>query len=126
MILSYDSHTGLIPAIIQDSRTSQVLMLGYMNEEAFNLTSEEKRVTFVSRSKNRLWTKGEQSGNYLNVVEISHDCDSDALLVKVIPEGHTCHTGSTSCFREETAKGFLYRLEETMQQRIDDKTRCSS
>jgi phosphoribosyl-ATP pyrophosphohydrolase/phosphoribosyl-AMP cyclohydrolase len=94
-------------------------MLGYMNEEAFNKTLKEKKVTFFSRSKNRLWTKGETSGNFLYVNEILIDCDNDTVLIKVTPTGPTCHTGSKSCFKEETPKGFIYQLQEIIKQRID-------
>ena len=116
---------GLVPVIIQDDKTLQVLMLGYMNEEAYLKTKEEGRVTFFSRSKNRLWTKGESSGHFLSVVDIQIDCDQDTVLIKAIPQGPTCHTGSTSCFKEETAKGFVYRLEDTIHQRIDDNDAAS-
>lgn len=111
---------GLTPAIIQNYNTLQVLMLGYMNEEAYRKTVDEGKVTFFSRSKNRLWTKGEISGNFLLVKEIRMDCDNDTLLIKVIPVGPTCHTGSTSCFNEETDKGFMYELEQIINQRIED------
>ena len=111
---------GLTPAIIQNYNTSQVLMLGYMNEEAYRKTIDDGKVTFFSRSKNRLWTKGETSGNFLLVKDIKMDCDNDTLLIKVIPVGPTCHTGSTSCFNEETDKGFLYELEQIINQRIED------
>jgi phosphoribosyl-ATP pyrophosphohydrolase/phosphoribosyl-AMP cyclohydrolase len=111
---------GLTPVIIQNYNTLQVLMLGYMNEEAYLKTREEGKVTFFSRSKNRLWTKGETSGNFLLVKDIKMDCDNDTLLIKAIPVGPTCHTGSTSCFNEETDKGFLYELEQIINQRIDD------
>ena len=110
---------GLIPVIIQDSSTLQVLMLGYMNEEAFAKTNLEQRVTFFSRSKNRLWTKGETSGNFLNVESISLDCDNDTILITVKAEGPACHTGSTSCFNTETSTNFLYKLEQTIHDRID-------
>ena len=123
--IDFDKGNGLVPVIIQDTNTLEVLMLGYMNEEAYQKTQTEKRVTFYSRSKNRLWTKGEESGNFLNVVDIQLDCDSDTLLIKAIPSGPTCHTGSTSCFKEETAKGFLYQLESTIQQRIDENAEDS-
>lgn len=123
--IDFDKGNGLVPVIIQDANTLQVLMLGYLNEEAYQKTQTEKRVIFYSRSKNRLWTKGEESGNFLNVVDIQLDCDSDTLLIKAIPNGPTCHTGSTSCFKEETAKGFLYQLESTIQQRIDENTEDS-
>lgn len=109
---------GLVPAIIQHVHTSQVLMLGYMNQEAFDKTEAEGKVTFFSRTQNKLWTKGETSGNYLFLKEIAMDCDRDTLLIKVLPHGPTCHTGSTSCFKEETAKGFIYTLEDTIEQRI--------
>lgn len=123
--IDFDKGNGLVPVIIQDTNTLQVLMLGYMNEEAYQKTQAEKRVTFYSRSKNRLWTKGEESGNFLDVVDIQLDCDSDTLLIKAIPNGPTCHTGSTCCFKEETAKGFLYQLESTIQQRIDENAEDS-
>ncbi len=110
---------GLIPVIIQDAKTLQVLMLGYMNAAALEKTRVEKRVTFFSRSKQRLWTKGESSGNFLEVEDLHIDCDNDTILIKATPQGPTCHTGSTSCFGEETDKGFLYKLEETIAQRID-------
>ena len=110
---------GLIPVIIQDSSTLQVLMLGFMNEEAFAKTNAEQRVTFFSRSKNRLWTKGETSGNFLNVESMSLDCDSDSILITVKAEGPTCHTGSTSCFNTEASTNFLYKLEQTIHDRID-------
>jgi phosphoribosyl-ATP pyrophosphohydrolase/phosphoribosyl-AMP cyclohydrolase len=111
---------GLVPAIIQDYDTMQVLMLGFMNEEALEKTLREGKVTFFSRSKKRLWTKGETSGNYLSVKEITIDCDNDTLLIKVKPAGPVCHTGSVSCFNEDTAKGFLYKLEQIINQRVDD------
>jgi phosphoribosyl-ATP pyrophosphohydrolase/phosphoribosyl-AMP cyclohydrolase len=95
-------------------------MLGYMNEEAFAKTQQEKKVTFFSRSKNRLWTKGESSGNFLLVNEIRVDCDNDTISIKATPQGPTCHTGSTSCFKEETSKGFLYQLQNTISGRIDN------
>lgn len=106
--------------MIQHARTLQVLMLGYMNEEALEKTRAEGKVTFFSRSKQRLWTKGETSGNFLMVEEIQVDCDNDTLLIKAMPLGPTCHTGSTSCFGEETSKGFLYELEKVIEQRISD------
>jgi len=118
MNIDFSKSNGLVPTIIQHTLTGQVLMLGYMNEEALEETKTEGKVTFFSRSKNRLWTKGETSGNYLIVDEILTDCDGDTLLIKVYPQGPTCHTGSTSCFKEESAKGFLYKLEKTIEQRI--------
>jgi phosphoribosyl-AMP cyclohydrolase / phosphoribosyl-ATP pyrophosphohydrolase len=120
MNINFNKGNGLAPVIIQDNQTLQVLMAGYMNAEALSKTEKEGMVTFFSRSKNRLWTKGETSGNYLKVVEILPDCDSDAILIKVNPAGPVCHTGSTSCFSEETAKGFIYQLEEIIRQRIDE------
>ena len=118
-------NNGLVPVIIQNNLTEQVLMLGYMNEAAFLKTQNEGKVTFFSRSKNRLWTKGEESGNYLIVMSIQLDCDNDTLLIKATPKGATCHTGTTSCFKEETPKGFLYELEATISQRIDDNDKDS-
>lgn len=120
MNIDFSKGNGLIPVIIQDNNTLQVLMLGYMNEEALNKTKKENRVTFFSRSKNRLWTKGEESGNYLTVADIQVDCDNDTILVKAMPEGPTCHTGSTSCFKEETAKGFVYKLQDIINRRINE------
>lgn len=119
MDIDFSKGDGLVPVIIQNNSTLQVLMLGYMNAEAFNKTKEENKVTFFSRSKNRLWTKGEASGNFLLVKDIQIDCDNDTILIKAEPKGPTCHTGSTSCFKEETAKGFLYALEQTINKRID-------
>ncbi|MDD4379203.1 MAG: bifunctional phosphoribosyl-AMP cyclohydrolase/phosphoribosyl-ATP diphosphatase HisIE [Dysgonamonadaceae bacterium] len=118
MNIDFSKSDGLVPAIIQHTLTGQVLMLGFMNKEALEKTTSEGKVTFFSRSKNRLWTKGETSGNYLIVDEILTDCDGDTLLIKAYPQGPTCHTGSTSCFKEESAKGFLYTLEHTIEQRI--------
>lgn len=118
MKLDYTKTNGLLPVIIQDFYSLKVLMLGYMNEEAFIKTKTENKVTFYSRSRNRLWTKGETSGNFLNVVNISNDCDADTLLIKVIPEGPACHTGSVSCFKDKSDKGFLYELEKVIEERI--------
>ena len=119
MTIDFSKNNGLVPVIIQNNNTLQVLMLGYMNEEAFNKTKAEQRVTFYSRSKKRLWTKGEASGNFLLVKDIYIDCDKDTVLIKAEPKGPTCHTGSTSCFKEETAKGFLYQLQQTISNRVD-------
>ncbi|WP_332033656.1 bifunctional phosphoribosyl-AMP cyclohydrolase/phosphoribosyl-ATP diphosphatase HisIE [Kaistella sp.] len=116
---NFNKSNGLIPVIIQDEVSLQVLMLGYMNEEAFEKTVIEQKVTFFSRSKNRLWTKGETSRNFLCVKDIRLDCDDDTLLILAQAEGPTCHKGTVSCFRTETAKGFLYQLEQTIHQRID-------
>lgn len=125
MKIDFNKTNGLVPVIIQDERTLQVLMLGYMNEEAFNKTKKERIVTFFSRSKNRLWTKGEESGNFLAVKSMDIDCDQDTILIKAIPTNTVCHTGSFSCFGEKDVKGFLYELEEKISQRIDDKIQDS-
>lgn len=125
MTIDFNKENGLVPAIIQDFTTNQVLMLGYMNEDAFEKTRTERVVTFFSRSKGRLWTKGETSGNYLNVQSISLDCDNDTLLIKVLPEGVVCHRGTQSCFGNKESKGFLYELERTINNRIDQKSSAS-
>jgi phosphoribosyl-ATP pyrophosphohydrolase/phosphoribosyl-AMP cyclohydrolase len=125
MKIDFKKGNGLVPVVIQDNNTLQVLMVGYMNEEAFEKTRKEKIVTFFSRSKSRLWTKGESSGNYLYVEEISPDCDNDSVLMKVKPAGPVCHTGSTACFGEDTAKGFIYGLEQVINQRIENDTNNS-
>jgi phosphoribosyl-AMP cyclohydrolase / phosphoribosyl-ATP pyrophosphohydrolase len=117
--IDFNKGNGLVPVVIQDNDTLQVLMVGYMNEEALEKTIKERRVTFFSRSKNRLWTKGETSGNYLNVIEILSDCDNDSLLIKAEPEGPVCHTGTVSCFGDDTSKGFLYKLEQIINKRIE-------
>ena len=119
MNIDFKKGDGLVPVVVQDNNTLQVLMLGYMNEEAYQKTLESKLVTFYSRSKERLWTKGESSGNTLELADVMIDCDQDTLLIKANPNGPTCHTGSMSCFREETAKGFIYELEQTINDRID-------
>jgi len=121
MKINFEKGDGLVPVIIQNNLNLQVLMLGYMNEAAFVQTKKEGRVTFFSRSKNRLWTKGESSGNYLEVVDIKLDCDEDTILIKVNPSGPVCHTGSKTCFKENTAKGFLYNLQSTIKQRISSE-----
>lgn len=123
--IDFEKGNGLVPAVIQDHTTLQVLMVGYMNQVAFQKTKEEGKVTFFSRSKNRLWTKGETSGNFLYVKEITFDCDNDALLIKVNPAGPVCHTGNKSCFNEQTSKGFIYELESIVSQRIDDNVEDS-
>lgn len=120
MIPDFTKTNGLLPVIIQDATSLQVLMLGYMDEEAFKKTTDEQKVTFFSRSKNRLWTKGETSGNFLHVKEMRLDCDSDSLLITVSADGPTCHTGDTSCFQTETSTNFLYQLEKTIHSRIDE------
>lgn len=125
MKIDFNKMNGLIPVIIQDEITLQVLMLGYMNEEAYKKTKKEGKVTFFSRSKNRLWTKGETSKNYLWVKDIRLDCDHDALLIKVKADGSTCHAGTISCFGEVSSKGFLYQLEQTIDQRIETNDELS-
>lgn len=120
MKIDFAKGNGLVPAIIQDFATSKVLMLGFMNDEAFQKTQNEKRVTFFSRTKNRLWTKGEESGNYLNVVSLHIDCDNDTLLIKVNPVGAVCHTGAATCWNEKNEKDelkFLLELEQTIESR---------
>jgi phosphoribosyl-ATP pyrophosphohydrolase/phosphoribosyl-AMP cyclohydrolase len=121
MNIDFEKSGGLVPAIVQDALTMQVLMLGYMNREALDKTIAEGKVTFFSRSKQRLWTKGEESGHFLFVEEILTDCDNDTILVKASPQGPTCHTGSYSCFGGKLPKGFLYELENVIEQRIADK-----
>ena len=113
---------GLIPAIIQDSETKSVLMLGYMNAESYQKTLDTKKVTFFSRSKQRLWTKGEESGNFLNLIDIKNDCDNDTLLIQVKPEGPTCHTGSDTCWQESNNQeyGFISKLEKTIKIRREN------
>jgi phosphoribosyl-AMP cyclohydrolase / phosphoribosyl-ATP pyrophosphohydrolase len=116
----YNPADGLVPAVIQDAKTRQVLMLGYMNSEAVRATLDSGKVTFFSRSKKRLWMKGETSGNVLNVVRIQKDCDSDALLVEAAPIGPTCHTGETSCFHEysyDDGLAFLGELQDLLCER---------
>ena len=111
----FEKGEGLIPTIIQDADTQKVLMLGYMNEEALQKTQQEGRVTFYSRSKQRLWTKGESSGNYLEVKDIRIDCDNDTLLIKVNPVGPVCHTGADTCFCEKNeGSAFLHQLESVI------------
>ena len=119
MKLDFEKMGGLIPAIIQDSCTGKVLMLGFMNEESLAKTEETGKVTFYSRTKNRLWTKGETSGNFLNVVSIAVDCDNDTLLIKVKPVGPVCHTGSDTCFGEtnQTDLFFLSYLQDFIDKR---------
>ncbi|WP_445710833.1 bifunctional phosphoribosyl-AMP cyclohydrolase/phosphoribosyl-ATP diphosphatase HisIE [Flavobacterium sp.] len=116
------NENGLIPAIIQDNQTKNVLMLGYMNQEAIDKTLEINKVTFFSRSKNRLWTKGEESGNFLELVSIKNDCDNDTLLLQVKPVGPTCHTGSDTCWQEVNKQdfGFISKLENTIKERKEN------
>ena len=119
MTIDFKKNNGLIPVIIQHYTTLQVLMLGYMDKKALEKTKKENRVTFFSRTKNRLWIKGETSGNFLAVKELQIDCDNDTILIKAKPSGPTCHTGTTSCFKEETPKGFVYELEQIIHHKID-------
>ena len=113
------NNDGLIPAIIQDAITKTVLMLGYMNAEAFAITQKTQKVTFYSRSKKRLWTKGEESGHFLNLISIQNDCDNDSLLIQVTPQGPTCHKGTDSCWGESNTEsfGFLSELEKVISDR---------
>jgi phosphoribosyl-ATP pyrophosphohydrolase/phosphoribosyl-AMP cyclohydrolase len=126
MKIKFDKYSdGLVPAIIQDVSTRSVLMLGFMNEEAYLKTLETKKVTFFSRSKNRIWTKGEESGNYLNLVEILNDCDQDTLLIKVNPLGVVCHTGSATCWNESNHGDFLFMLEAIIKERKNENDETS-
>jgi phosphoribosyl-ATP pyrophosphohydrolase/phosphoribosyl-AMP cyclohydrolase len=122
MNIDIKSSHGLIPAIIQDSETKNVLMLGYMNEESIKKTIETQKVTFFSRSKQRLWTKGEESGNFLELVDIKNDCDGDTLLIQAKPVGPTCHTGADTCWQEENKEnyGFISSLENTIKTRREN------
>lgn len=112
MEIDFKKMDGLVPAIIQDARTRKVLMMGYMNEEAYNKTVETKKVTFWSRTRQCLWTKGETSSNFLNVVDIKNDCDNDTLLIQAIPDGPTCHTGTDTCWGEKNEVNPLLFLSE--------------
>ncbi|WP_375235402.1 bifunctional phosphoribosyl-AMP cyclohydrolase/phosphoribosyl-ATP diphosphatase HisIE [Winogradskyella sp.] len=123
MNIDFNKNTdGLVPAIVQDASTKNVLMLGFMNQEAFQKTKASGLVTFFSRTKNRLWTKGEESGNVLNLVDMKLDCDNDTLLVYVIPKGPTCHKGSETCWNEDNNQsfGFISKLEDTISSRIEN------
>lgn len=119
MELDFEKMNGLIPAIIQDEHTQKVLMLGFMNKEAYEKTIETGKVTFFSRSKNRLWTKGETSGNFLNVVSIKADCDNDTLLIMTVPEGPVCHTGTDTCWGEKNEQDVMFLKE--LQDFIDKR-----
>ena len=121
MKIDFDKMGGLVPAIIQDSRTKNVLMLGFMNEEAYNKTVETGLVTFFSRTRNTLWTKGETSGNYLKVVSTAIDCDNDTLLIKVVPVGPVCHTGNATFFEEKKEVGI--ELLDDLQKFIERRHR---
>lgn len=118
MIVNYNKN-GLVPAIVQDAQTKTVLMLGYMNKEALEITQKSKRVTFFSRSKKRIWTKGEESGNFLNLKSLKIDCDGDTLLIKASPDGPTCHKGTDTCWEEKNTQdfGFLSDLEQVISNR---------
>lgn len=123
MDIDFKKMGGLVPAIVQDANTKTVLMLGYMNEEALRKTIETKKVTFWSRSRNELWTKGETSGNFLNLVDIKSDCDNDALLVKAIPDGPTCHKGTDTCWAETNESNpllFLSFLQDFIEKRKEE------
>lgn len=123
MEIDFDKMNGLVPAIVQDAVTKNVLMLGFMNKEAYDKTVETKKVTFWSRSRNTLWTKGETSGNYLNLVSIENDCDKDTLLVKVHPDGPTCHTGTDTCWGEDNTVNpllFLTELQDFIEKRHEE------
>jgi len=125
--IDWKKNNGLVPAIVQDAATLQVLMLGYMNAEALKKTRLTKRVTFFSRGRNRLWIKGETSGNFLNLVGIEVDCDNDTLLVKALPDGPACHRGTPSCFGDKGAAGvgFLAHLEQVVASRIKGRDKSS-
>jgi phosphoribosyl-ATP pyrophosphohydrolase/phosphoribosyl-AMP cyclohydrolase len=129
MEIDFDKYPdSLVPAIVQDARTKNVLMLGFMSREAHKITLETERVTFFSRSKGRLWTKGEETKNYLNLVSIQNDCDKDALLVLADPQGPVCHLGSDTCWgeRNRTSFGFLNELEEIIEDRWNNKENADS
>lgn len=122
MQLNYSKYAdGLVPAIVQDAHTGKVLMLGFMNEEALTHTQQSGLVTFYSRSKQRLWTKGEESGHHLRLQSITADCDADTLLVKAVPVGPVCHTGADTCFNEVNETDFLQKLIHTIEQRYEDR-----
>ena len=123
MNIDFEKSGGLVPAIIQDAKTKNVLMLGYMNKEAYEKTKKTKKVTFWSRSRNCLWTKGETSGNYLNLVDIKTDCDNDTLLVRDIPDGPTCHKGTDTCWGETNDQNpllFLTELQDFINRRHEE------
>jgi phosphoribosyl-ATP pyrophosphohydrolase/phosphoribosyl-AMP cyclohydrolase len=123
MTIDFGKMNGLVPAIIQDNESLKVLMLGFMNEEAYQKTVETGKVTFFSRTRNCLWTKGETSGNFLNVVSIANDCDNDTLLIKVNPVGPVCHTGADTCWNEKNEKNpllFLSELQDFIEKRHEE------
>jgi phosphoribosyl-ATP pyrophosphohydrolase/phosphoribosyl-AMP cyclohydrolase len=125
MNIDFEKSNGLVPVVIQDVQTLEVLMLGYMNEEAWTKTRNEGKVTFFSRTKNRLWTKGETSGNFLHVKETHVDCDNDTILIKVSAEGPTCHTGARSCFSTNYNQNFLFELENIIADRYANPSEAS-
>tara|TARA_R110001592_G_scaffold131477_2_gene345402 strand:- start:2882 stop:3475 length:594 start_codon:yes stop_codon:yes gene_type:complete len=124
-MIDFTKGEGLVPAIIQDARDQQVLMLAYLNEESWQKTLSTKKLCFYSRSKKRLWTKGEESGNYLHLISYQVDCDRDTILVQVVPQGPTCHKGSETCFGDKSKKGFSAQLEEIISQRLLTKNEDS-
>lgn len=131
MTINFDKITGLVPAIIQDVQTKNVLMLGYMNQESFDVTVSTNKVTFFSRSKQRLWTKGEESGHFLELITLKNDCDQDTLLIQVLPHGPTCHKGAATCWNTENTLeyGFLTQLEKVIHDRkeaMDDTSYVAS
>jgi phosphoribosyl-ATP pyrophosphohydrolase/phosphoribosyl-AMP cyclohydrolase len=123
--IDFNKSDGLVPVIVQDEQTLEVLMLGYMNEEAFLKTEKEGKVTFYSRSKNRLWTKGEESGNFLFVKSIAIDCDKDTILIKANPVGPTCHKGTRSCFDTDYNQNFIFQLENIIKDRYENPSQES-
>jgi phosphoribosyl-ATP pyrophosphohydrolase/phosphoribosyl-AMP cyclohydrolase len=125
MNIDFEKSNGLVPVVIQDVQTLEVLMLGYMNAEAWTKTQNESKVTFFSRTKNRLWTKGETSGNFLHVKETHVDCDNDTILIKVSAEGPTCHTGARSCFSTNYNQNFLFQLENIIADRYANPSEAS-
>lgn len=125
MNIDFEKSNGLVPVVIQDVQTLEVLMLGYMNEEAWTKTQNEGKVTFFSRTKNRLWTKGETSGNFLHVKETHVDCDNDTILIKVSAEGPTCHTGARSCFSTNYNQNFIFELENIIADRYANPSEAS-
>ncbi len=125
MLIDFSKSNGLVPVIIQHYLKLEILMLGYMNKEAFEKTKAEGKVCFYSRSKNRLWTKGESSGNFLFVKNIDIDCDQDTLLIQVQPAGAVCHTGAMNCFNKTNSKGFIYELEGIIEKRSKEFTNKS-
>ncbi len=128
MRINYEKYTdGLVPAIIQDAETRKVLMLGFMNAESFELTESSGKVTFYSRSRQMIWTKGETSGNFLEVVEILTDCDEDTILIKANPVGAVCHTGADTCFSEQNiSENFLFELEKVILERKNNPSEDSN